>query len=123
MTTTSDLTGFREWFDEEPFNALGDSQINRALTEALLIHDKNPLATLYCAAHLLALDADSPTTLAADGGAGVITQERIGPKSLTYKTQVNGRARDAFFATSKYGRRFLLLEQRTPRSGIGAMVF
>ena len=122
MTTTSDLTGFREWFSEEPFTSLDDSSITRALTEALQIHDKNPLATLYCAAHLLALDADNPSEIAADGGAGVITQERIGPKSLTYMTQVNGRARDAFFATSKYGRRFLLLEQRTPRSGIGAIV-
>lgn len=121
------LSDFREWFPGPPFDALTDDTVTRSLNEALIFHDEREEATLYLTAHLLALDveagdAETRNGIAPDGGAGVVTSETIGPRTIGYLTQAGKNERRAFFATTPYGRRFLALEDRTPRYGIGAIV-
>lgn len=112
----ADLATFKAKF---PIFALADAVIESALAEAVIFHDVNETATLYCAAHLLALDSEN--TGKPDGGSGVVESEKIGPLSRNYKNQ-DEEERDVFFVTTSYGRRFLAIERRTPRSAIGAIV-
>ena len=118
------LSGFRERFGA--FSGRDDGEVQLALDEALLLHDVRVLATYYCAAHLLALGAEEGSV--PDGGAGIIAGEQIGPKRIDYLNMAGssnkqaGSERDVFFATTPYGRRFLALERRTPRTSIGALV-
>ena len=118
------LSGFRERFSA--FSGRDDGEVQLALDEALLLHDVRVLATYYCAAHLLSLAGEEGAL--PDGGAGIIASEQIGPKRIEFLNMagagknMNGRERDVFFATTPYGRRFLALERRTPRTSIGATV-
>ena len=82
------------------------------------------MATLYCAAHILKRNAD---TAAGSDGRGEVASEGAGPFRIEYITQAEsgGRgqgSRTAYFTSTHYGQDFLILEQRTPRSAIGAMV-
>ena len=97
-----------------------DSRINAAVTNARLIHDIRKQAVLYLAAHFLAIEAEN--TAAPDGGAGVVSSEKIGPRSVTYVTQAKGKASRSFFATTSYGRIFLALADTSPRAAVGARV-
>ena len=101
-----------------------DGHIQLALDEALMIHAINPLATMYCTAHILKRNADSA---AGSDGRGEVASEGAGPFRIEYITQAEsmGRgqgSRDAYFTSTTYGQSFLTLEKRTPRSAIGAMV-
>ena len=122
MTT---VTAFRDQFPKtRHFPEVDDADIESALDEAKLIHSVRVLATLYCAAHLLALDqeyldAQGQPVTDPDGGAGVVVSEMIGPRRIDYITQAGDDERKAFFVTTTYGRRFLNLEARTPAVGIG----
>ena len=123
----ADLTAFRAKFSNAPFAAMSATVIKEALDEAKLLHSIRDVATLYCAAHLLILDQENLTELgqavtAPDGGAGVVTAESIGPRNISYLTQAGDDERRAFFVTTPYGRRFLALEDRSPRATIGARV-
>ena len=119
---TADLAGFRARFPE--FESELDGAVDNVLEEALYIHARLPLATLFCAAHLMQLQKDQT------GGvlrAGEVAEERAGPLGATYTTQAEsaipgGGSREAFFTKTTYGQRFLNLEKRTPRTAIGAMV-
>lgn len=101
-----------------------DQDVQGAIDEAREFHNVKPLATLNCAAHLLAIGAEDSAS--PDGGSGVVISEGVGPKRVQYATQVGGSfdadGKAAFFATTSYGRKFLSLETRTPRRAIGAMV-
>ena len=122
MPTVAD---FRTEFPDPPFAGLTDAKIESAIRLADKFHNVDPDAQMYCAAHLLALDAEAPTDeLAPDGGAGVVASETIGPKTTRYVNQVGGSGdeRKAFFGTSLYGRIFLTMEQRTARVGFGTIV-
>ena len=120
----ADVAGFQAQFPNPQFEGADTAAIQRAIEEAEFYHSRRPLATLYCAAHLLALESEH--TGKPDGGSGVVASERIGPKTISYLTQAgtgqNADDRKVFFATSSYGRRFLALEARTPRAAIGAVV-
>ena len=115
---TASVEGFLSRFGRE-FLDVTESQLTLALEEALLIHGARELATYYLMAHLLVLARAEGNQ--ADGGAGVITDEQIGPKTTSYQNMTVDQ-RDVFFATTPYGRRFLVLERKTPRFGVGASV-
>ena len=123
---TADRAAFRAQFPTAFPNAT-DADIDGALAEAELLHSIRELATLYCAAHLLALDTENFDALdnridKPDGGSGIVTAETIGPRRIEYLSVAGASERDAFFASTTYGRRFLALERRSPRASIGAVV-
>ncbi len=84
-----------------------------ALEEAPLLTNVSVAATVYCAAHLVALLEEQ--TGHPDGGAGVIQEEQIGPRRVVYM-ELAETEREIFFASTTYGRRMMALESRTPRS-------
>ena len=112
----ADTAGFRIQFPEFDSSA-NDEQVSLALQEARLIHSRRALATLYCAAHILKLSQNPSDT----NTPGEISSATVGPMTTTYKTQAE-KNWQSFFTRTEYGRHFLILEQRTARSGIGAMV-
>ena len=112
----ADLAAFRARFPK--FADIDDPDVENALDEALMIHDKRELATLYCAAHLLTL---AIAEAAKKTPKGEVTMRRVGPMTAHYRTQALDGPK-AFFTTTAYGRRFLNLEGRTPRALIGARV-
>lgn len=116
MAESVTLTDFRNQFSE--FSTRSDAEVNRVLEEACHIHSARKLATLFCAAHLLVLNSNIAE---GEKTSGEIESAGTGPLRVSYKTQAeNGR--DVFFTSTNYGRRFLTLEKRNPRTGIGAMV-
>ena len=112
------LSDFRTQFPEFPQATSPDENVNRVLAEAREIHCVSDLATLFCAAHLLALD-QGPRGIGA--GSGEATMKQAGPLRASYRTQAE-TGRQTFFTSSSYGRRYLVLEQRSARSAIGAVV-
>ena len=116
MSEKLSVVEFRERYPE--FGGRGDAEIEGALAEARALSDHTATLTSLCAAHLLAL---GPVDLGAqpDGGLGELASERVGPYQATYRTMTagdrEGGGREAFFATTAYGRRFLALEARTPQ--------
>lgn len=113
---TATLAKFRERFPT--FDSTEDSVVELALEEALMIHAVRPLATLYCAAHLVEL-----LRLTNDGQAppGETLFMRAGSFFTQFKTQAS-EGPDVFFTRTEYGRHFLILEKRSPRRAIGAIV-
>ena len=109
---------FRGRFRE--FVAISDLELDRAIEEALHINGVDRLVTLYIAAHILTISAG---VVSGDTGAtGAVKSDRVGPLQTNYVTLVmNGDIR-AELARTAYGARALLLESRTPRTRIGAMV-
>ncbi len=97
---------FRKEFPE--FSEVTDDAVQRWIERASEIHATSETATLYLAAHLVAVDREDS---GVDDGAGVVVGESVGPKSVQYKTQAES-GDQAFFARTKYGRLFLTLERR-----------
>ena len=114
---TNMLTWFREEFPE--FDDVIDQSVETWLGHAAEIHSLSKTATLYLAAHLVALDREESGQV-VDHGAGVITSETIGPKSVTYMNQARS-GDEVFFARTEYGRLFLTLERRA--TAFSARVF
>ena len=69
-------------------------------------------AVRLAAAHLLALDEDPPPS-SADGGAGVVVSESVGPRSASYMPTASSGA-EAWWAQTIYGREFLELRRSSP---------
>lgn len=111
--TVITTTQFRDRFSE--FAAILDPRISELITEAYHLTDVSADATMYCTAHLAALESERSGGL--DGGSGEVRSEAIGPKRVEYATLArnNNAGRDAFFSTTTYGRRVLTLESRVPR--------
>ena len=114
------VEAFRARFPAPLFSTTADEQVALAICDAQLLHSINETAVLYLSAHLLALGSE--TTGEPDGGAGVVTKEKLGPKDITYLTDAGEDERRAFYATTSFGRRFLALEDRTPRVALGCIV-
>lgn len=110
------LADFRARFSE--FSGLADARASELITEAYTLSDVTRDATMYCIAHLAALEAE--LTGALDGGSGVVKSEWLGPQRVTYETQA-ANEREVFFATTAYGRRVLALEGRTPKGTISVV--
>ena len=133
MAVSADATAlvatFREEFPAPLFqgDAYSNDIVARALDEALDIHSLNQRATLNCAAHLLLLnaekvDAAGEQVTSPDGGSGVVRSEQMGPQQRAYLNRADKQARQVFFETTPFGRRFLELESRSARYGVGALV-
>lgn len=139
---TLTIAEFRTRFPE--FASTSDAVIQDRIDEALLIHSIRKLATMYCTAHLIITNG-MPSTPISGGGSSMTnnitihgeTQSRqVGPLRETFTTlaesgsssgsgiTANARPQHelTFFGRTEYGRQFLVLEARSPRSTIGAMV-
>ena len=112
------LAGFRQQFPELDSSTASDDAVGLALAVAKQIHNTRPLATLYCTAHLVTLETQRA---AGTLPGGEVVQERAGSLWAQYRTQAQDGP-DVFFASTVYGRHFLILEARSPRHAIGAIV-
>ena len=110
------LQAFRDQFPE--FEDTENEAVDKVLVEALLIHDIRLLATLYCAAHLLAQDQ---AIAAGKTTSPEVKSRKADTLSASYVVQAETGA-EAFFTSTSYGKRFLTLEKRSPRKIIGAFV-
>lgn len=121
MLSTEDIPAlkgvFRAKFPE--FDSIEEAVVDLALEEALLIHGVRRLVTLYVAAHILATQNQSK---GVSGVTGAIKSAGAGPLKTSYTTLVNDGDIKGELARTKYGARALLLEKRTPRFAIGAIV-
>jgi len=104
------LTEFREYFPELSGHA--DDAVERALIVAREMHGLRDKATLYCAAHLIAIDDGIPQP---DGGQGEVIAESVGSQASRYMAMAES-GRQTFFTTTSYGRVFLELELRSSYS-------
>ena len=117
---------FREQFPAPAFEQASVADIERSLSDANLLHSINKTATLYCAAHLLALEGEYVDELGRradtpDGGSGVVQSEKVGPRQIQYMTMAGDDERRVFYSTTVYGRRFLAIEARVPRVAFGTI--
>ena len=123
--TVATVATFREQFPEYAEVAdHPDDAIQRMLDVAKTIHAIRPLATLYCTAHFYKIEEMRQAGISA---SGELLSERAGPMSVNYVTQAETSgfgvgSRQAFFTRTEYGRQFLILEHRSPRHAIGAVV-
>ena len=123
---TPTVNDFRDEFPE--FARVSDDKISRCIKRACRIHDDLPAATLYAAAHLYStdlekgIDENDPSPASPDGGAGVVTSESIGSRSVSYRDGAGHDDRRVFFQRTPYGREFLKLEERNPRQAFGMTV-
>lgn len=101
------------------FDSVDDALVSVAITEAYELTDVKHTATLWCVGHLLALDRER--TAKPDGGSGVVTEEKEGGLSRSYKTMSDEGDRCAFFETTPYGRRVLMYEARSPEAVVVAI--
>ena len=120
MTTGYPITveEFRRFFPE--FDSISDEAIQLRINAATAIFCTNSDATLYLAAHLLALDiANNVGGLgdssggSLDGGSGVHTAESVGDVSVSMQPMTE-RNEDNFYATTPYGRQYLAFRNTTP---------
>ncbi len=114
---SADLSAVREWLPE--FASVSDADVNKALTEAKLIHTVEPLATIMVVGHLLWEESERAARRTARGET---MDETVGPMKGTYATMAKQGDRKARFSNSSYGRRFLTLESRIPRVAMGMVV-
>ena len=128
------VADFRNRFPEFTEADHPDVDVEFAIEEALLIHSVRKLATLYCVAHLLVVEGIGA---GANGGGmgqiaihGEVTELQVDSLRTRFTaqtaTQINlGENRsnhETFFSRTEYGRHFLVLESRSPRAAIGAIV-
>ena len=110
MAVEATITGFRAHFgDEFPEATYPDAAVSRALDDAASIYNRTARGQLYLTAHYLLLDTGAQQVV--DDGAGAVTMERIGPRSVSYMS-VARDADDSGYARTAYGRRFLELRRR-----------
>ena len=123
MLTSKDIPSlriaFRARFSE--FQSTEDAVVDLAIEEALLIHGIRRLVTLYLAAHILATQNQAGRA-GPSGVTGPIKGATSGPFKTSYATLVSDGDIKGELARTKYGARALLLEKRTPRCAIGAIV-
>ena len=109
MPATADLTGFRRAFPE--LAERDDAEVTEVLEAARRLDRRRPRLTLLAAAHLLILQDGDPR-----GGSGEARRRRLGPVGATYRSQAevtrHGGSRDAYWTSTVYGRRYLILSQR-----------
>ncbi|MBF2753949.1 MAG: DUF4054 domain-containing protein [Gammaproteobacteria bacterium AqS3] len=128
QVTVATIGDFRSEFPEFPPAVISDVDVDKFLRRAKRFHTATKAGSLYAAAHLYCLDQASKGEGQAenqgrtDGGMGVITKETIGPKSVEYMTTAGDNPRKVFWATTPYGREFMVIEQRNVRQGFGIIV-
>ena len=113
---------FRERFGE--FSGVADEDVAEWIQFAYELSDVTRRATMYTAAHLIALDQSERPGGAmgrADDRGGTIVAESFGPKKLQY-AQMAMTAREVFYTRTPYGRMALSLENRSPSGVIGVRI-
>ena len=116
----ADLASFRKQFPEFTEAIADNEAVKRALAEAVQIHDRKVLATLYVAAHILTVERS--TAAGNTGARGAVKARGAGPFRIDYVALAKDGDIRAELARTQYGARALLLESRTARTAIGAMV-
>lgn len=126
---TATVASFRSTLPE--LSRFGDDAVELAIEEALYVHNIRPIATLLLAAHLLVF-TEMNTGNGGLSGPTVsqteTTSQTAGPLSTSRTitsssvTQVESGERDAFFAATSYGQRFIQLEAASPEYRFAARV-
>lgn len=114
------VSDFRSQFPEFPEDSYSNAMIQRALAEARLIHNIRDLVTLYITAHILTVGAE--IAAGTTGARGAVKKGKAGPMDVEYVSLAKDGDIKAELARTQYGARALLLESRTARTRIGAMV-
>ena len=109
---TADLATFRNLFEE--FDDRTDAKVELALEEACKLFARDALGTLYLTAHVVALDKSEEDVTTVDSGNGSIQSQTVGDLALVFRSQ-DQNARETYFVSTKYGRKYLNIERRTPR--------
>ena len=89
-----------------------DALLGRLAATAMEIGAVSQNDAEYLTAHLLTLHRAGNAK--ADGGAGEVSQESVGARSVAYKTQA-AEHHEVFFSQSAYGRMHLTLLRTSPR--------
>lgn len=116
MTAEQLLSVFREQFPE--FDSKSDDDVILSLGNALLIHAICGMATVYLAAHLCTINAESGvggSGGAVDGG-GVRekTSESAKTISASFAKLAKDGTDDSFYTSTPYGRMYLVLRNNCP---------
>lgn len=115
MTAVELLPEFRKQFPE--FSCKTDDFILQSLASALVIHAICELATIYLAAHICTIDADSG--IGGDGGsvdAGGVrekTSDSADSISASFVTLASKEG-DAFYTNTPYGRMYITMRNSCP---------
>ena len=112
LATPISAGSIRSRFPELTSQDYPDSALDLAAESAMNIFSLNTEGALHLAAHF-AVVWRMENTGEADGGAGVVSQEQIGPRMVTYRTMSEGD--DTFFERTSYGRTYLIIRNRNPR--------
>ena len=121
MSEAADLLeDFRAEFPEFNPTDWTDASAIRALDTALDIHRLSPKATIYCAAHNMAVrksEISGTDVGAVDGGSGLVNSKKLGEREVRFSQGLQGLTskdtqRRIEFARTSCGRTFLLLEDR-----------
>ena len=116
MTVT--VESFRGLFPE--FADTADVRISAAIEQAAHVNSVRDLTTSYIAAHFLTVDAQIAS--GATGAHGALKSSRVGPLANNYVSLAEDGDIRSELARTQYGARALLLESRSARSRIGAIV-
>lgn len=110
MAVTVTVAGFREEYSE--FSDTSDTDVQKWLDRALLLHSVNEDCVYALCAHLLTLE-DEPFEDQV-GGSGEITSVQTGPRWTQYMTQAKEN-REVWFSRTRYGRFYLAMSRRLPK--------
>lgn len=117
MTAAELLPVFRDQFPE--YNAKADDEILKYLNNALIIHALCELATVYLAAHLITIDADSGIGgsgggVDSGGAAREVLSESAKNISTSFKSMAKDGTDDSFYTSTPYGRMYVVLRNACP---------
>ena len=123
QTVDALLPLFRQEFQE--LTDKPNDDVRQALKLALQIHAVRQDATLYLAAHLLAMaqqqKVNAAGNISVDGGGFIKVSESMAGQMIAFENP-GATERSALLGTTSYGRTFLLLEKGSVAS-IGARVY
>lgn len=104
----------RAVYPEFTAQVANDESIAEAGATAVLLTALSDRLVIAAAAHLLALR--DLRTGKADGGAGEVSLDTTGPKTQQFVTMAGEGSRDdSWWATTVYGREYLMLRNQNPR--------
>ena len=110
------VSEFRDKFPEFTTDVVTDRDATQWLETAYQLSDVTREATMFTAAHLVALDRGERVAGAVapvDELGGVIVEEAFGPKKLKFMQQAMD-GREVWYTRTAYGRLALMLEKRSP---------
>lgn len=117
MTAAELLPVFREQFPE--FDTKSNASVLLILGNALLVHCICEMATVYLAAHLCVIDADSGVGgsgggVDQGGSAREVSSETAKSISTSFNSMSKGDSGDSFYTATPYGRMYIVLRDACP---------